>query len=133
MCFNQLDKWLWRGNHEAVCKDHVKRPYFIKPESGRVLKTRMIFAIFYVSLSFIHAIVLGWECWLFFTNWNMFLTTLTFCLLFAASFKDTQETKNDVLALPLQDGSLTMDIDAIMAGNNDSWHSHGPWHLYKWA
>ena len=120
MCFKQLDKWLWRGNQEAVCKDHVRRPYFIRPDSGRVVKTRMVFAILYVFLFLIHVIIIGMDFWLYFTNWNLTFTTLTFCLLYATSFKDKKEKENHMSAMPENDQSLRMDIDAVMAGNNDS-------------
>ena len=88
MCFTRVDSWLWRNNHQSVCKDHVRAPYFIRPDSKRVLTLRAIMGLFYVILSLFTLYIAGKQALLYMTNWNLMLTTVTICLLFVASYKE---------------------------------------------
>ena len=88
MCVIKFDNWMWRGNQEAVCCDHIKRPYFISPNSIRVVGFRAFVAFSYIGVALLHLVATKLECFMFVTNWNMLLTTMTFSLLFIASCKD---------------------------------------------
>jgi hypothetical protein len=84
--FSALDRWFWRDDPLSFSLDHVKSPPFLQPKSRRLLHIRGALASFYVVLLSIHMVVLGKGFWVFCTNWNLFLTALTFSCLFAASY-----------------------------------------------
>ena len=92
----RLDDWFWRSNPSSFSLDHVRRPPFLEAGSRRMLNFRGAMAAVYIILMVVHLKVSGTEFWLFCTNWNLILTTLTFIFLFIESWK--HQNTNDTYA-----------------------------------
>jgi hypothetical protein len=59
----------------------------VSADSKRLYYMRAVFAVSYTLVSIAHITKLQWDLFLFITNWNMLLTTVTFILMFLAAFK----------------------------------------------